>query len=433
MPPALRNHPTKLYVETTTACNLGCVMCVKQTETCGIAEGNMGLSTFKALESALPHVETLILNGVGETLLNQNLATFIRSAKKLMPENSSIGFQSNGLLFNDQKAQELLSAGLNKICISVDAITPEKLERLRAGANLSGLGNALQSVQKAKKILNMPEVKVGVEIVAMRSNLPEIPATLEWAAMHGATFALVTNVLPYTAEYIDEAVYEPCSREALALLEKWRHQAAQEGVDLNRYLSLRTAWYASLNDDDKKILDLVKKLRAEAAQKNIFLDLIKLFHFDQGRIDKATEIFLAAEDVAKKYNLELSLPQLLLKQDRYCDFIEEGSAFVSWDGNVHPCYFLWHGYHCFASGWQQKVQPKVFGNLSQHSILEIWNSHEFRNFRKNVTRYDYPYCSSCGLAPCDYIQTEHFEQDCHISEEPCGSCLWCMGVFQCLR
>jgi hypothetical protein len=30
------------------------------------------------------------------------------------------------------------------------------------------------------------------------------------------------------------------------------------------------------------------------------------------------------------------------------------------------------------------------------------------------------------------VQTEHFEQDCHIKNEPCGSCLWCTGLFQCL-
>jgi putative metalloenzyme radical SAM/SPASM domain maturase len=408
-------------------------MCVKQTKTCGIAEGNMALSTFEALESALPHIETLILNGIGETLLHQNLETFIRTAKKLMPENSSIGFQTNGLLLDDQKAQKLLAAGLNKICISIDAITPEKLERLREGANISGLGKALKSMLKAKKLLNMPDVKIGVEIVAMRSNLSEIPATLEWAATHGATFALVTNVLPYTAEYIDEAVYEPCSREAIALLDKWRSQAAREGVDINRYPSLLTAWYLSPNDEDQKVLDFIEKLRAEAEQKNIFLDLKKLFSLDHSEVEEAAVIFSKAEEVAKKNNLELSLPQLLLEEDRRCDFIEEGSAFISWDGNVHPCYFLWHSYQCFASGWQQQVQPKVFGNLNQNSMLEIWNSNEFRKFRKNVTRYDYPYCSSCGLAPCDYIQTEHFEQDCHISEEPCGSCLWCMGLFQCLR
>ena len=32
-----------------------------------------------------------------------------------------------------------------------------------------------------------------------------------------------------------------------------------------------------------------------------------------------------------------------------------------------------------------------------------------------------------------YGQTEAFEQDCHIRNVQCGSCMWCMGVFQCMR
>jgi hypothetical protein len=79
------------------------------------------------------------------------------------------------------------------------------------------------------------------------------------------------------------------------------------------------------------------------------------------------------------------------------------------------------------------VHPRVFGTLEERGILEIWNDLEFRSFREDVIRYDYPYCSSCSLAPCDYVQTEEFEQDCHIRNVQCGSCMWCMGVFQCLR
>jgi MoaA/NifB/PqqE/SkfB family radical SAM enzyme len=113
--------------------------------------------------------------------------------------------------------------------------------------------------------------------------------------------------------------------------------------------------------------------------------------------------------------------------------VEEGGGFVSWDGNVSPCYFLWHRYRCFASGWQQQVQPKVFGNLAEKGMLEIWNAPPFRSFREQATAYDYSGCSSCSLAPCDYVQTDAFEQDCHIGEVPCGACLWCMGLFQCLQ
>ncbi len=75
----------------------------------------------------------------------------------------------------------------------------------------------------------------------------------------------------------------------------------------------------------------------------------------------------------------------------------------------------------------------MFGNLGRQGILEIWNDAAYRSFRENVLAYDYPTCAGCTLAPCDYVQTDRFEQDCHIGDVPCGACLWCAGVFQCLR
>jgi MoaA/NifB/PqqE/SkfB family radical SAM enzyme len=151
------------------------------------------------------------------------------------------------------------------------------------------------------------------------------------------------------------------------------------------------------------------------------------------RLDEATEIFAAAELVAQKTGLDLRLPGVALKEQRICSFVEDGSAFVAWNGDISPCYFLWHRYECFASGWNQTVKPKVFGNLAQQDLLQIWNNEEFSSFRRGVLAYDYPSCASCGLAPCDYVQTDDFQQDCHIRNVPCGSCLWCTGVFQCLR
>lgn len=429
--PALRDFPTKLFVETTTDCNLGCFMCVKQTEQCDITEGKLSLTTFKALEAALPRAEALILNGIGEPLLHKDLEAFIARAKKLLPKHGWVGFQSNGLLVDDLRARSLLEAGLDRICISVDSVTPEKLEQLREGAEISGLSKAFDALSKAKFSVGRPDFQIGVEIVVMRSNLAELPATLRWAASRGATFALVTHVLPYAAEHTREAVYEPCSAKGINLFNKWREKAAQADVDIHRYP--RIAFNYSKTADEQRVVDFVERMKADAERQNLFLDLKKLFNLDIGWLDQVSEVFIEAEQVALKEGLELKLPELLLKEERRCEFVEDGSAFISWQGDVHPCYFLWHSYHCSASGWQQMVQAKVFGNLNKQPLLEIWNSPEFKAFRENVVRYDYPYCSSCGLAPCDYIQTEEFEQDCHINREPCGSCLWCMGLFQCLR
>ena len=71
-------------------------------------------------------------------------------------------------------------------------------------------------------------------------------------------------------------------------------------------------------------------------------------------------------------------------------------------------------------------------NIMERDILDIWNSGEFRTYRENVLRHDYPSCSGCNCSPCDLVQKEEFDQDCYVNTEPCGSCLWSSGVFRCL-
>jgi putative metalloenzyme radical SAM/SPASM domain maturase len=428
---ALREYPAKLFVETTTRCNLNCFMCVKQNRGSDVCEGDFSPELFTRLEAALPHVEALILNGIGEPLMNPYLESFIRRAKELMPASGWIGFQSNGVLMTPLRAESLIDAGLDTVCISVDAIAPEQFKKLREGGNVEAVDMALAALNNAMVLCNRPEVKIGIEFVAMNSNINELPATLEWAASRGARFAIVTHVLPYDELHAHEAVFCNITDQALALYNVWRRKAISSGIDMQRYYEVRFTY--NRTEDEQAIVDLVEAMKTEAEQQGIMLDMKKLLQLEHQRMDEIAAVFAAAEAVAKRTGLELRLPELALKEQRKCSFVEEGSAFVSWNGDVSPCYFLWHRFDCFASGWNQTVKPKIFGNLAEQDILSIWNSQEFTSFRTDVLAYDYPSCASCGLAPCDYVQTDDFQQDCHIRNVPCGSCLWCMGVFQCLR
>ncbi len=428
---ALRDFPTKLFVETTTRCNLNCFMCVKQNRGSEICEGDFSPELFTRLEPALPHLEALILNGIGEPLLNPHLESFIRRAKKLMPATGWIGFQSNGVLMTHLRAVSLVDAGLDKVCISIDAIAPEQFKKLREGGEVDDIDIALSALKDAKELCNRPEVKIGIEFVAMSSNIRELPATLEWAASRGASFAIVTHVLPYDELHAHEAVFCNITDQALALYNSWRRKAIKAGIDIQRYSEVR--WKYARTENEQAIVTMVEAMKAEAEQQGIMLDINKLLKLEHQRLEEITDIFAAAEDVAGKTGLELRLPEVALREQRKCSFVEDGSAFVSWNGDISPCYFLWHRYECFASGWNQTVKPKVFGNLADQDMLHIWNNPEFTSFRKDVLAYDYPSCAGCGLAPCDYVQTDEFQQDCHIRNVPCGSCLWCTGVFQCLR
>jgi putative metalloenzyme radical SAM/SPASM domain maturase len=428
---ALRRYPSKLFVETTSRCNLGCFMCVKQTGGGCIAEGDLSETHFAALEPAFPTLEALLLNGVGEPLLHPRLEAFVRRAKELMPEESWVGFQSNGLLLTPERALAMTEAGLDRICLSVDASTPEIFSRLRQGGELPAIDNAFAALKQAKEQSGRNDLQVGAEVVVMRDNLSGLPATLEWAAQRGASFAIVTHILPYDQDHAGQGAYIPCTDAAIAHFQDWQERARQEGVAMERYFEVLFKF--AKNPEEQQIVAFVERMKAAGAEQGLFLDLSKLFSMDTGWLAHVEEIFAQARRVAERNGLDLQLPKVVPQEDRLCHFVEDGGAFVSWQGEIHPCYFLWHRYHCFASGWQQPVKPKVFGHLDRTDILSIWNDAAFCGFRSNVIGYDYPYCINCRLAPCDYVQTEAFEQDCHVKGEPCGSCLWCMGLYQCLR
>ena len=426
-----KTYPRKLYVETTSRCNLGCFMCVKHTEHCSIAEGDLSPAVFDTLEPAFPHLEALILNGIGEPLLHPRLEEFIRRAHQIMPPAGWIGFQSNGLLLTNLRAISLVEAGLGRICISIDASSPETFRNVRGGGELVDITHAFNALASAKERCGRPDVAVGIEFVLMRKNLQELPEALRWAAAKGASFAIITHLLPYDSGHGAEAAYETCTDAAIDLFTKWRVDAERQGIDIDRYFEAR--WKYARNPEERRIVAFIETLKEEAVRQGIFVDLKKLLRIDSALRGEVAEVFAKAEEVARETGIELRLPGTTLREARHCSFVEDGSAFVSWEGRVSPCYFLWHSYRCYASGWPQQVQQKVFGSLEERGILDIWNDAAFRSFRKSVLSYDYPGCSNCTLAPCDYVQTNDFQQDCHIKDVPCGSCLWCTGVFQCLR
>ena len=428
--PAFREHPSKLFVETTTRCNLRCAMCVKQSAGKSMREGDLAPETFEALVPAFPHLESLVLNGIGEPLLHPRLEQFIRRARRLMPTDSWIGFQSNGVLMTHLQAIMLADAGLDRICLSLDGASPATFSSVREGGRLSDLEQALAALATAKGVCGRPDLQVGVEFVAMRENLRELPAALRWAASRGASFAIVSHLIPYDETHAGQSLFETSTDAALSLFNAWNVKAGIAGVAIDRYHEL--LWKYGRNDAEERIVSFVSAIRNDARHRGIAADVKKLLQFDWALLREVVEVFEEARVTAEETGLDLRLPEAAPRERRRCDFVEDGSAFVSWDGNVSPCHFLWHDCRTAANGWMQEVRPKVLGNLAQKGILEIWNDSASAAFRENVLRYDHPFCSSCALAPCDYLQGGNLEQDCYLNPEPCGSCLWCMGLFHCL-
>ncbi len=433
--PALRKHPSKLFVETTTRCNLKCKACVKQSSGNEMQEGDMSMATFMALAPTFPHLECLVLSGIGEPLLHPHLEAFIKIAKSSMPHGSWVGFQSNGALLSLEKAKSLITAGLDRICLSIDSVSCETFRTLREGGEMVDVENALSFLSTAKVLCGKPVLEVGIEFVLRRDNYRELPQVLEWAASRSATFAIVTHLLPYDSAHVSQIAYEYNSDAALALYEPWKIKAEREGIEIQKYFDIfyPPKWFRTR--DERRILDFVRQMMLEANHRGIFFQVKNLMERDEFLHGELTKVFNDAKAVARATGLSLKLPEIVPKAERKCDFIEGGSAMVSWDGSVYPCYFLWHKFDCYLKRRNdcRHISAKSFGNLDFNGITDLWNDQDFKAFRQEVLRYEFSYCTNCNVAPCGFTDSPDFRHDCSSITVPCGDCFWCMGMFNCLQ
>ncbi|MEZ4599077.1 MAG: radical SAM/SPASM family putative metalloenzyme maturase [Syntrophotaleaceae bacterium] len=430
-------YPSKLFVETTTFCNLRCPMCVKQSCDSRVIDGDMSRETFAALEPAFPRLESLVLNGIGEPLMHPHLLEWIARARSAMPDSAWIGFQSNGLLLDQQIARKLVEAGLDRICLSVDGVKPETFSKVRQGEDLSDMDRAFALLAEARRSQSDCRLKVGAEFVTMLENFRQLPDTIRWVAERGADFFIVSQTLPYDSSSVKQTTYHNASEAAIELFDKWKKHLAE--MDLDIYLYDYMSWERervlkhTVDPRIAQVNTLVNQMRKEARRTDVFLDVIQMLRRDSALQAEVMDTYAEAQQVADELGIALKLPVTTPLAVRKCDFVTGGSAFISWYGGVHPCYYLWHQYRCYINDWDRLVKVKEFGNVNHRPLLDIWNSDEFRTFRGNVVKFDYPYCANCCVAPCDLVQEEDFVHDCFANNEPCGSCQWAMGLLQCLQ
>jgi uncharacterized radical SAM superfamily Fe-S cluster-containing enzyme len=95
--------PTELQVEVTGACNLACKMClVRYRPKLGRTSGAMCFHTFRDLVDALPGLEKLTLQGLGEPLLAPD---FFRMVEYATARGVRTGFNTNGTFLTPERVR----------------------------------------------------------------------------------------------------------------------------------------------------------------------------------------------------------------------------------------------------------------------------------------------------------------------------------------
>ncbi|OLN30721.1 Radical SAM domain protein [Desulfovibrio sp. DV] len=423
-----RHHPSRLFVEVTSRCNLRCAICVKQSGAAKSIDGDMLPETFNALAPELKHLQALVLNGIGEPLLHPLLEEFIRTGKRSMPARSWVGFQTNGHLLDTARSSSLIAAGLDRIFLSVDSTSPELFKAVRGGGSLGHIERALTALAQAKKEHPGNTLEVGAEFVVMRDNIAELPSIIAWLAKRGVSRLVVSHVLPFSSALADQTVFGINTNSAKYFYEAWSDQARQEGIDITQYFNV--LWKYHKTPHDLRLVSFVQRMVSQALETDISLHVANLTDGDD--VGPVEAVFRKAEAVAGAVGLRLLLPPVRPVSGHACLGVKQGGAFIAWDGKVSPCHFLWRSFNCYFYGREKQVAHKLFGDLSHDSLTEIWNSSNYKAFRSDVMQKRYPHCPGCNVFPCEDINSIDFEYDCYGETVPCGDCLWSMGLLQCM-
>jgi MoaA/NifB/PqqE/SkfB family radical SAM enzyme len=366
----------KIYIEVTSQCNLICRTCIRNAwdEPQGMMSEEIFSKVIEGLHDFTP-TPSVFFGGLGEPLFHPNIVDMVKRAKSL---NTRVEMISNGMLLTEDLALALVNAGLDMLWVSLDGASPESYTDIRLGANLP---QVLENLKSFKDIMlktsivsdctAIPRIELGIAFVAMKSNIHELPAVIDIGRSFGANQFLVSNILPYTEEMIDQVLY------AEVVKNKFGSKLNMPRMDFNE----------------------ITKIPIYQTISNFY-----------GTIEGI--------DTGQMRNR--------------CPFIDKGTGAISWDGRLSPCLPLLHKYisyeKLFSNNGKRVTQQWTVGNIAENTLLNLWNTPEHLAFREKVQVFDFAPCTNCSGC---FMQGSN-EEDCYGNEFPtCGGCLWAQGVIQC--
>jgi tungsten cofactor oxidoreducase radical SAM maturase len=194
----------RLYIEPTTLCNLHCRTCVRNVWEDSPAHMEMDLyHQIVDQIGAMPELQRVVFSGFGEPLAHPHIIDMIRVVRD---RGLAVTVGSNGLLLDRAMARALVELGVDRLVVSLDGVRPETYEGVR-GAALSRVLDNIRGLNEVKDALDALSPALGLEFVALQSNIAELPHLTGLAMRLGAARVLVSNVLAYTDAMRDEILY----------------------------------------------------------------------------------------------------------------------------------------------------------------------------------------------------------------------------------
>lgn len=179
--PVATSPPRCVFIEVTNRCNLLCETCPRTFYTYEEPR-DLTLEEFKALVAQFPQMERAVLHGIGEPLINRQLAHMIRYLRE---RGVTVLFNSNGTLLTPAWQEALALSGLDEYRVSLDSADPETFHRIRGKPLFHRLVASLKSFVVTKERLGVKTPRISIWCIGIRENIHQVPDLIRLAAEIG--------------------------------------------------------------------------------------------------------------------------------------------------------------------------------------------------------------------------------------------------------
>jgi len=249
----VRSSPRTLTLETTSRCNLRCVMCPQAIDAVDRPkdleeELMLGLSRFIQQSSSIQ------LHGIGEPLLSP---AFWASLEFLPEKGCESSINTNLTVLDERRLKALIDSKLKIINVSLDAARPETYSKIRGHSFEAVVGNIRRLVEE-RQASGKKHPQLYLNMTLMRSNIEEVLEFVDLATELGADKVLFWH------------------------LNRWPEQ------EMQRYVVERDGWVFDYQNEGLWNFpalsnDYLRKARERAREKgiNLWLDNNKIVYFDE--------------------------------------------------------------------------------------------------------------------------------------------------------
>ena len=361
--------PRTITIETTSVCNLDCVMCNHGLEKDPGLYHHFQPTLVDKLQDIIPYAKYVQLHGSGEPLMNPDFWKILSFTN----DGQHVSINSNGLLVNEKNTVKILDSPLTEINFSLDAATKETYRKIR-GADFERTLKNIGHFVKERNRLKRSKPLVHINMTLMRENIEEAPAFIRLAKDLGVEKAIIWHM------------------NTIAPDRDWKVERNGWTFD---YMKQHCRNYPALsNRMVREAVALANELGIE-----LELDSAKPMFLDEGNTSSASEAETNPVTVSVEDKPSTDADASSTHQDTFepRDCMSPWQwALIQQEGGVLSC--------CYGS-----YTP--LGNLNTSSPLQIWNGRGYRRQRKNIVANQVDI--ACAGGTCKFINgrpaTEGFE------------------------